>query len=420
MSNYNGSINGIMKYMSIITDAMMMNHMRPDRSLRLDNAIKIVREYLGTDISETILFSIFMAVYMFDEERPISLWRIGGWVGADQFLMAQFSDDMQSLVDKGILQEDNDIKKGMNNEFNRCAFYVVKKSVMNAIIHNQPLGAYIDRKSINTDTNLILPEKIKYKELFYMPDLATEINQIKEALLPENFRRIQAQMEDKQTASGMCIMFYGAPGTGKTESVLQLAKASNRAVFQVETGAVISKWIGETENNIYKAFRDYEKECEETRKYNRLEPILFFNEADGIFGKRIANPTRGELTENKVHAIMLDQMERMHGILMATTNVEDNFDAAYERRFLFKVKFNKPDTDIKKKIWTNKLDWLAESAAETLAKKYDFSGGEIDNIVRKVAMDEVLKGEHTSLEMLEEYCRNEKFHSKDDKRHIGF
>ena len=420
MSNITRAHSGIMKYLSIIVDAMMSQGMRPDRSLRLDNAIKNASSYLRTDTSETVIFAVFMANYLYDEERPVSLWRVGGWLGVDQYLMAQYSDDVQSLVDKGLLQEDNEIKKGMNNEFNRCSFYVVKKSVMNAIIHNQPLGAYIDSKATNTDTNLILPEKIKYKELFYMPDMAAEINQIKEALLPENFRRIQAQMEEKKTACGMCIMFYGSPGTGKTESVLQLAKASNRAVFQIETGAVISKWIGETENNIYKAFRDYEKACEDARKYNRLEPILFFNEADGVFGKRINNPTRGELTENKVQAIMLDQMERMHGILMATTNVEDNFDAAYERRFLFKVKFNKPDTDIKKKIWTNKLDWLAESAAETLAKKYDFSGGEIDNIVRKVAMDEVLKGEHTSLEMLEEYCRNEKFHSKDDKRHIGF
>ncbi|MBP5705785.1 MAG: ATP-binding protein, partial [Spirochaetales bacterium] len=416
MAIFTGSISGIMKYMSIIVDAMLSQRMRPDRSLRLDNAIKNVSSYLGTDQSETIIFSLILAAYLVDEERPVSLWRVGGWVGVDLYLMAQFSDDIQSLVDKGLLQEDNEIRKSVNNEFNRCSFYMVKKSVMNAIIHNQPLGAYIDRKSINTDTNLILPEKIKYKELFYMPDIAADLNRIKEALLPENFRRIQAQMEEKKTACGMCIMFYGAPGTGKTESVLQLAKACNRAVFQVETGAVISKWIGETENNIYKAFRDYEKECDVARQYHRLEPILFFNEADGLFGKRINNPTRGELTENKVQAIMLDQMERMNGILMATTNVEDNFDAAYERRFLFKVKFSKPDTDIKKKIWTNKLDWLGDSAAETLARKYDFSGGEIDNIVRKVAMDEVLKGEHTSLEVLEEYCRNEKFRSKDNGR----
>ncbi|MBR3732590.1 MAG: ATP-binding protein [Spirochaetales bacterium] len=420
MANFTGSISGVLKYLSIITDTMMAQRMRPDRSLRLDNAIKNVGEYLGTDQSETIIFALILGAYLCDEERPVSLWRVGGWMGVDQFLIAQFSDDIESLVDKGLIVEDNEIRKGVNNEFNKCSFYSVKKSVMNAIIHNQPLGAYIDRKSINSDTNLILPEKIKYKELFYMPDIAPEINRIKEALLPENFRRIQAQMLEKKTSCGMCIMFYGAPGTGKTESVLQLAKACNRAVFQVETGSVISKWIGETENNIYKTFRDYEKQCDEARKYNRLEPILFFNEADGIFGKRINNATRGELTENKVQAIMLDQMERLDGILMATTNVEANFDAAYERRFLFKVKFAKPDTDIKKKIWTNKLDWLGDSAAETLARKYDFSGGEIDNIVRKVAMDEVLKGERTSLEDLEEYCRNEKFSSRDNGRHIGF
>ena len=144
MSNFYPCLSGIMKNLSIIVDAMMSQGMRPDRSLRLDNAIKNARSYLGTDTSETIIFALFMATYLYDEERPVSLWRVGSWLGVDQYLMAQYSDDVQSLVDKGILQEDNDIKKGMNNEFNRCSFYVVKKSVMNAIIHNQPLGAYLN------------------------------------------------------------------------------------------------------------------------------------------------------------------------------------------------------------------------------------------------------------------------------------
>ena len=130
MAIFTGSISGIMKYMSIIVDAMLSQRMRPDRSLRLDNAIKNVSSYLGTDQSETIIFSLILAAYLVDEECPVSLWRVGGWVGVDLYLMAQFSDDIQSLVDKGLLQEDNEIRKSVNNEFNRCSFYMVKKSVM--------------------------------------------------------------------------------------------------------------------------------------------------------------------------------------------------------------------------------------------------------------------------------------------------
>lgn len=107
----------------------------------------------------------------------------------------------------------------------------------------------------------------------------------------------------------------------------------------------------------------------------------------------------------------MDQLERFEGILIATTNLEDEFDQAFERRFLFKIKFEKPNSDIKKKIWKNKLDWLNETTAEKLAANYDLSGGEIDNIARKLIMDEVVKGKRPSLDSLDDYCKSEKIHN---------
>ena len=99
-------------------------------------------------------------------------------------------------------------------------------------------------------------------------------------------------------------------------------------------------------------------------------------------------------------------------------NLVDNLDSAFERRFLFKIKFDNPTVDAKKKIWKSKLDWLDDTALETFAKDYDFSGGQIDNIVRKVTMDEVITGIRANYDDIVKLCKNEKLGSQ--KTAIGF
>ena len=117
--------------------------------------------------------------------------------------------------------------------------------------------------------------------------------------------------------------------------------------------------------------------------------------------------------------ILLEEMETLDGILIATTNLCDNFDTAFERRFLFKVKFGQPNTEAKKAIWKSKLSWLTDEACGQLAAKFDLSGGEIDNIVRKSMMEEVLSGNRPDVEMLEAWCKGEKLTRKGGNA-IGF
>lgn len=143
------------------------------------------------------------------------------------------------------------------------------------------------------------------------------------------------------------------------------------------------------------------------------KPILLFNEADALFSKRRdTNSGNCAQTENALQNILLEEMENLDGILIATTNLSTNFDSAFERRFLFKVNFGKPDTAAKKAIWHNKLSWLSEEDAVKLAEKYDLSGGEIDNIVRKTLMEEVLHGQRPTLATLESWCKGEKLNQK--------
>ncbi len=113
-------------------------------------------------------------------------------------------------------------------------------------------------------------------------------------------------------------------------------------------------------------------------------------------------------------------MEQLDGILIATTNLAENLDKAFERRFLFKIRLSKPSVEAKKNIWINKIPSLQESDALALASQYDFSGGEIDNIVRKALISEVLEGTLPSAEELQKLCSEEKLKNGNTRVKIGF
>ena len=212
------------------------------------------------------------------------------------------------------------------------------------------------------------------------------------------------------------MLFYGEPGTGKTESVMQMAKATGRAIMHVDISATKTCWFGESEKLIKKVFTDYRRLCEKSK----LKPILLFNEADAVFSKR-KDVGSGNVaqTENAIQNIILEEMENLDGILIATTNLADNLDRAFERRFLFKIRFDKPTIEAKANIWLSKLPSLSAEDARTLASGYDFSGGQIDNITRKALMQEIINGVKPSLSDLVTMCGEEKL-SKNNTRRIGF
>ena len=115
---------------------------------------------------------------------------------------------------------------------------------------------------------------------------------------------------------------------------------------------------------------------------------------------------------------MLQEMETFDGILIATTNLINNLDAAFERRFLYKIKFEKPDIEAKGEIWRSLMPMLTKDDAKMLASEFDFSGGEISNIARKCFINELLFDSSTSLEQIREVCSQEKLTTKRAK--IGF
>lgn len=267
-----------------------------------------------------------------------------------------------------------------------------------------------------SDKDLLKPENIKSKSLFYSAEVKNQIDFLQTNLQSEQLRNLRQRLDDINMPKGVCALFYGTPGTGKTETALQIAKATNRAIMQVDISQTKSCWFGESEKKIKEIFDKYRQLCKDAEQ----TPILLFNEADAVLSKRkdvgVSNVAQ---TENAIQNIILQEMETLDGILIATTNLANNFDAAFERRFLFKVKFEKPTIEAKMRIWNDKLPWLKPTDSKQLAEAFDFSGGEIDNIVRKATMDELITGKHSSIEQLMLLCSNERLANAERKK-VGF
>ena len=174
---------------------------------------------------------------------------------------------------------------------------------------------------------------------------------------------------------------------------------------------------GESEKNIKSLFDSYRDKVKKSEK----APILLFNEADAIINKRQEGAERSvDKMENSIQNIILQEMENLDGIMIATTNLAQNMEKAFERRFLYKIKFEKPTLEARMHIWHEMIPTLSEHDAKTLAEKYEFSGGQIENIARHNAINGILYGDQgNTLESLMTYCDSERLETKQTRK-IGF
>jgi len=271
------------------------------------------------------------------------------------------------------------------------------------------------KKKNKKNENVISPAEIPYRELIFRESEMQQLFVLKDLLNDKKFKETQNRLIDKKLQPGVTVLLHGVPGSGKTEVVNQIAKETQREVYKVDISQTKSKWFGESEQIIKKLFTDYKafaKECERM-------PILLMNEADAIISKRkpIESSNLAQ-TENTIQNIILEELENFQGILIATTNLTNNIDSAFERRFLFKIQFNKPDSSIRAKIWKSKFPLLELMECELLAEKYDLSGGQIDNVLRKYEIHEIVKGVKASLENLLAFCKEETLTNHRSK--VGF
>jgi hypothetical protein len=284
-------------------------------------------------------------------------------------------------------------------------------------VRNEMLQGMCVEVKGKSSRNIIAHNTIKAKELFYNPSEERKLKQLRSLLEPEQFDTICTRLEQKGLRRGFACLFYGAPGTGKTETVLQLARATGRDLMQVNISEVKSMWVGESEKNVKAIFDRYRKAVSESER----APILFFNEADAIISKRTENVARAvDKMENALQNIILQEIENLEGVLIATTNLTKNMDSAFERRFLYKIEFEKPSVEAKRSIWLSMLPSLSNDDAAMLAASYDFSGGQIENISRKQAVEEILTGCTADINRIIEFCDEERLDSKPHYKSIGF
>ncbi len=267
-----------------------------------------------------------------------------------------------------------------------------------------------------TCPDIMCANSIVARELYYNEPVRAQIHRLTEILEDSHFKEIQSRLEAASMRKGFNCLFYGAPGTGKTETVYQLARNTGRDILQIDLSKLKSKWVGESEKTVRAIFRYYQWLV----KHSKLAPILLFNEADGIFGIRTKMAERSvDKMNNTIQNIILQEMEKMEGILIATTNLTENLDSAFERRFLYKVEFTVPEASVRAHIWTSMMPFLTSEDASYLAGHYPLSGGQIENISRKCAVEFILDGRNPKMEVIGQMCELESIQHKKWPR-IGF
>lgn len=400
----------------------ILSAMKEDRDLLLADLDALVtanpelpfcqtlQTYDLSDNVERLLFYLFCHLYV---NKGKTYLRMRDWQdyfsGDEQRFLSWMMDASDlKLCERKIIEPCN------ANGLEDPEYYHLTRSAREALF----VGLrYVEHKS-RKGRDLIDCKTFAAKELFYNPSVQRQIDRLEELLAPERFAEIQQRLEAGGMRKGFACLFYGVPGTGKTETVYQLARRTGRDLMAVDVAQIKSCWVGESEKNIKEAFDRY-------RAYVRQSnpaPILLFNEADAVLGIRQEGASQAvEKMENSIQNIILQEMEQLDGILIATTNLTQNLDRAFERRFLYKIEFEKPSREAKSRIWRSMIPTLDEQTAATLAERYDFSGGQIENIARKRTVDTILLGEDPSFEQLDEYCRSEMLGQPErSRRKIGF
>lgn len=361
------------------------------------------------DESDTVLF-IFMAhLFVENNDDNIGFHDLENLFDDDKlprWVKRSFRNRTSELFEEKLIENVNEDGMARSDSFKLTNY--AKEEVLSEL----------DLNSIGKSENgLIAYDTLAEKELIYNESEQNQISELSSILSKDRFNDVQSRLEKAGMRKGFCCLFYGAPGTGKTETVYQLARHTGRNIMRVDVDKIKSCWIGESEKNIKALFDRYRNIC----KNSSIAPILLFNEADAVLGVRMEGASRAvDKMENSIQNIILQEMETLEGILIATTNLTTNLDKAFERRFLYKIRYDKPSIAVRAKIWQIMLSNLSSEDAHQLASQFDLSGGEIENIARRLSVNAILSGsEELNIDEIISLCQQERINNPIRTR-IGF
>ncbi|EMC4544076.1 ATP-binding protein [Campylobacter jejuni] len=303
-------------------------------------------------------------------------------------------NDLERHKNKKLLQENAPLLNLIEYDEYLNAFGDISKSffiideILQRIINFEPKQS----KKIKIESVL------KDQDIFELIEPSTDINDI---IMPENTKELLENIlkqQDKKVLERLHswgiksnknieakIIFYGPAGTGKTMSALAMAKSMKKSVLSFDCSKILSKWVGESEQNVRKIFDTY-KNIVQTCKQS---PILLLNEADQFLSTRVDGSSGSDKMHNQMQNIFLEQIERFSGVIIATTNFLESLDSAFSRRFDYKIEFKKPDFKDRLKIWEKFLPKKALFEKDfdiNILSNYELSGAQILMVVKNTAL----------------------------------
>jgi len=343
-------------------------------------------------------------------------------------------DDYERIKNRSLLEDGSNLLNSeiidyeeMLNPFGGISrsFYIVDE-VLQSIIHPQK------RKKV---TRLKLNALIEEQDIFELIDSETSLDDVvlndrtRETLnnlMQQVDKEVVAKLvkwgiKDKKSGIDARIIFYGAAGTGKTMTAYSLAKSLKRQVLAFDCSKILSMYVGESEKNVRKIFDTFYELSEKTK----TEPILLLNEADQFLGARSSGTITGaDQMHNQMQNIFLEQIENFRGMLIATTNLLENIDKAFSRRFNYKIEFKKPDESQREQLWELMLPENAPYEESFDIKKlatYTLTGGQINLVVKNTAYKVAVRKEaiFTTKDFIDEIQR-ERDANFDSEKSMGF
>lgn len=239
------------------------------------------------------------------------------------------------------------------------------------------------------DYNARFPAKLihsplNWNDLVLGPEVLEELGQLN-AWLAHGETLMDSWGLARSLKPGYRALFYGPPGTGKSLTATLIGQQAQRDVYRIDLSMVVSKYIGETEKNLARVF-----DQAQSRQW-----LLFFDEADALFGKRSAASNANDHHANQEIAYLLQRVEDFPGVVILASNLRGNLDEAFSRRFQSMVYFPMPDAEQRLRLWRGMMDekYLApEVQLPDIAARYELSGGSIANVIRYAALSAVRQG----------------------------
>lgn len=295
-------------------------------------------------------------------------------------------DDNSNLIDSGLI--------GYEVSFTSLSENLHKSF----FISDDILSMILNPKNSQKSKKLELQAMVKESEIFELIEPNSDLDDVvlneKTKELLEN---IQKQLDKKvlnrlktwgiksHKSIDVKVIFYGSPGTGKTMSAISLAKSLKKQVLSFDCSKILSKYVGESEQNVRKIFDVYKEICQKSK----TEPVLLLNEADQFLSTRVETSSGADKMHNQMQNIFLEQIEKFQGVLIATTNFMESLDKAFSRRFDYKIEFKKPNYEERIKIWQKILPKKAEFepkfSIKTLAE-FELSGAQIVLVMKNTAL----------------------------------